>query len=131
MAPPLAPRLFHQVVGRARRWARSYVTPTLSFTPTLSCGVSHDGGLRLLHFGGLQEDEPARIAATINATYVAREHVNTPPKDEQYLPTGFVCHVAGSTQLVRAFDAAVGVSPMAYLRSLRVKQMAELLSRHW
>jgi hypothetical protein len=37
-------------------------------TPTLSCGVSHDGGLRLLHFGGLQKDERARIVATINAT---------------------------------------------------------------
>jgi transcriptional regulator GlxA family with amidase domain len=32
------------------------------------------------------------------------------------------------SQLVHAFDAAVGVSPMAYLRSLRVKQMAELPS---
>ncbi|HUY50267.1 MAG TPA: helix-turn-helix transcriptional regulator [Streptosporangiaceae bacterium] len=31
------------------------------------------------------------------------------------------------SQLVRAFDAVVGVSPMAYLRQMRVQQMARLL----
>jgi transcriptional regulator GlxA family with amidase domain len=32
------------------------------------------------------------------------------------------------SQLVRAFDATVGTSPMAYLRQMRVEQMARLLS---
>ncbi|MGH3402423.1 MAG: helix-turn-helix transcriptional regulator [Streptosporangiaceae bacterium] len=36
-------------------------------------------------------------------------------------------HLSGS-QLVRAFDAAVGMSPMAYLRQMRVQQMARLLA---
>ena len=36
-------------------------------------------------------------------------------------------HLSAS-QLVRAFDAVVGLSPMAYLRHLRVQQMARLLS---
>lgn len=31
------------------------------------------------------------------------------------------------SQLVRAFDATAGTSPMAYLRQMRVKQMARLL----
>jgi transcriptional regulator GlxA family with amidase domain len=31
------------------------------------------------------------------------------------------------SQLVRAFDATVGMSPMAYLRQMRVEQMARLL----
>ncbi len=31
------------------------------------------------------------------------------------------------SQLVRAFDATVGVSPMAYLRRMRVERMARLL----
>lgn len=31
------------------------------------------------------------------------------------------------SQLVRAFDATVGMSPMAYLRRMRVEQMARLL----
>lgn len=32
------------------------------------------------------------------------------------------------SQLVRSFDAVVGTSPMAYLRQMRVKQMARLLA---
>ena len=32
------------------------------------------------------------------------------------------------SQLVRAFDAAVDLSPMAYLRQMRVQRMARLLS---
>jgi transcriptional regulator GlxA family with amidase domain len=32
------------------------------------------------------------------------------------------------SQLVRAFDATVGISPMAYLRLMRVEQMARLLA---
>ncbi len=32
------------------------------------------------------------------------------------------------SQLVRAFDATVGTSPMAYLRRMRAEQMARLLS---
>lgn len=32
------------------------------------------------------------------------------------------------SQLVRAFDATVGMSPMAYLRQMRVEQMARLLT---
>jgi transcriptional regulator GlxA family with amidase domain len=32
------------------------------------------------------------------------------------------------SQLVRAFDATIGVSPMAYLRRMWVEQMARLLS---
>jgi AraC family transcriptional regulator len=32
------------------------------------------------------------------------------------------------SQLVRAFDATIGVGPMAYLRRMRVAQMARLLS---
>jgi AraC family transcriptional regulator len=32
------------------------------------------------------------------------------------------------SQLVRAFDATIGLSPMAYLRRIRVEQMARLLS---
>lgn len=32
------------------------------------------------------------------------------------------------SQLVRSFDATVGTSPMAYLRQMRVKRMAQLLS---
>lgn len=31
------------------------------------------------------------------------------------------------SQLVRAFDATLGMSPMAYLRQMRVEQMARLL----
>ncbi len=31
------------------------------------------------------------------------------------------------SQLVRAFDTTVGISPMAYLRQIRVEQMAQLL----
>jgi transcriptional regulator GlxA family with amidase domain len=31
------------------------------------------------------------------------------------------------SQLVRAFDATVGTSPMAYLRRMRVERMAQLL----
>ncbi|MDA8298168.1 MAG: helix-turn-helix domain-containing protein [Actinomycetota bacterium] len=31
------------------------------------------------------------------------------------------------SQLVRAFDATTGLSPMAYLRQMRVEQMARLL----
>ena len=31
------------------------------------------------------------------------------------------------SQLVRAFDATVGMSPMAYLRQMRVERMARLL----
>jgi transcriptional regulator GlxA family with amidase domain len=31
------------------------------------------------------------------------------------------------SQLVRAFDAAVGISPMTYLRQMRAHQMAQLL----
>jgi AraC family transcriptional regulator len=33
-----------------------------------------------------------------------------------------------SSQLVRAFDATVGMSPMAYLRQMRVEWMARLLA---
>lgn len=33
------------------------------------------------------------------------------------------------SQLVRAFDPTVGMSPMAYLRKMRVEQMARLLVR--
>lgn len=32
------------------------------------------------------------------------------------------------SQLVRVFDAAVGISPMAYLRQMRTQQMARLLA---
>jgi transcriptional regulator GlxA family with amidase domain len=32
------------------------------------------------------------------------------------------------SQLVRAFDATVGTSPMAYLRQMRVERMARLLA---
>ena len=32
------------------------------------------------------------------------------------------------SQLVRAFDATVGISPMAYLRKMRVERMARLLA---
>jgi AraC family transcriptional regulator len=32
------------------------------------------------------------------------------------------------SQIVRAFDATVGMSPMAYLRHMRVEQMARLLT---
>lgn len=32
------------------------------------------------------------------------------------------------SQLVRAFDAVVGMSPMAYLRKMRVERMARLLA---
>lgn len=36
-------------------------------TPTLCCGVGTEGDLHLLHFGGLHDDERARIVATITA----------------------------------------------------------------
>jgi hypothetical protein len=36
-------------------------------TPTLCCGVGTEGGLCLLHFGGLHDDERARIVAIISA----------------------------------------------------------------
>ncbi|HLJ82314.1 MAG TPA: hypothetical protein VKT52_12555 [Ktedonobacterales bacterium] len=36
-------------------------------TPTLWCGVSAAGRLRLLHFGGLRDDERARLVSTISA----------------------------------------------------------------
>jgi transcriptional regulator GlxA family with amidase domain len=32
------------------------------------------------------------------------------------------------SQIVRAFDATVGMSPMAYLRQMRVERMARLLA---
>jgi len=55
--------------GGASIWLGDPVPLAVCYVaPTLSCGVSHDGSLRLLHFSGLHEDERARIAATINAT---------------------------------------------------------------
>jgi transcriptional regulator GlxA family with amidase domain len=61
------------------------------------------------------------VVATVR---ILREHLADPwtldsLADEAHL---------SRSQLVRSFDATVGVSPMAYLRQMRVQRMARLLA---
>lgn len=78
-----------------------------SSPPTSRSLAAH--GVVLGHAVGTVETLRARLAAQWTLSSLAEE-----------------VHLSRS-QLVRAFDTTVGISPMAYLRQIRVEQMAQLL----
>ena len=82
-----------------------------------------------------QRTSPPRQAITLAPHGVVRGHVVTAvgvlrSRIAEPWTLNTLAHEVGlsRSQLVRAFDATVGMRPMAYLRPMRVEQMARLLA---